>query len=127
VIDSGARVIVFDGICHVCSGWIRFLGRHRIDPPFQLLPMQSAAGRALLIQYGIDPDDPATFLVLDRGQRLTESDAAIHVIAALGGLWRMAQLGRILPQRWRDAAYRLLAQNRYRWFGRRGTCYLPLS
>jgi predicted DCC family thiol-disulfide oxidoreductase YuxK len=126
-IDPGTRVIVFDGICHVCSGWIRFLGRHRIDPPFQLLPMQSAAGKALLIEYGIDPEDPTTFLVLDRGRQLTESDAAIQVIAALGGLWQMSQLARIVPRRWRDAAYRLLARNRYRWFGRRGTCYLPLS
>jgi predicted DCC family thiol-disulfide oxidoreductase YuxK len=127
MIDPGARVIVFDGICHVCSGWIRFLGRHRIDPPFQLLPMQSAAGKALLVQCGIDPEDPATFLVLDRGRQLTESDAEIHVIAALGGFWRMAELARVVPRRWRDAAYRLLARNRYRWFGRRGTCYLPLS
>jgi len=125
MIDPDARVIVFDGICHVCSGWIRFLGRHRIDPPFRLLPMQSAAGRALLVQFGIDPEDPATFLVLDRGRQLTESDATIHMIATLGGLWRIARLARIVPRRWRDAAYRLLARNRYRWFGRRGTCYLP--
>jgi predicted DCC family thiol-disulfide oxidoreductase YuxK len=125
--DPGARVIVFDGICHVCSGWIRFLGRHRIDPPFQLLPMQSAAGKALLVQYGIDPEDPATFLVLDRGRWLTQSDASIHMIAALGGFWRIAGLARVVPRRWRNAAYWLLARNRYRWFGRRGTCYLPLS
>jgi predicted DCC family thiol-disulfide oxidoreductase YuxK len=46
--DPVARVIVFDGICHVCSGWVQFLKRHRIDPPFQLIPMQSLAGKALL-------------------------------------------------------------------------------
>jgi predicted DCC family thiol-disulfide oxidoreductase YuxK len=51
--DPGARVIVFDGICHVCSGWVRFLSRHRIDPPFQLVTMQSAAGRALLVDLVI--------------------------------------------------------------------------
>ena len=114
---------------HVCSGWIGFLDRHRIDPPFRLLPMQSAAGKALLVQYEIDPEDPATFLVLDQGRRLTESDASIHMIAALGGLWRIAELARVVPAaRWRDAAYRCLrARNRYRWFGRRSTCYLPLS
>jgi predicted DCC family thiol-disulfide oxidoreductase YuxK len=123
--DPDARIIVFDGICHVCSGWIQFLERHRIDPPFQLLPMQSAEGKALLVRYGIDPEDPATFLVLDRGRRFTQSDAEIHVIAALGGLWRLAQLARIVPRRWRDAAYQLLARNRYRWFGRRDTCYRP--
>jgi predicted DCC family thiol-disulfide oxidoreductase YuxK len=123
--DENARIIVFDGICHVCSGWVRFLGRHRIDPPFELIPMQAVAGKALLAEYGIDPEDPATFLVLDQGRQLTQSDGAIHVIAVLGGLWRIIHLARIVPKRWRDAVYRLLARNRYRWFGRRSTCYLP--
>lgn len=123
--DPGARVIVFDGICHVCSGWVRFLSRHRIDPPFQLIPMQSAAGKALLVEYGIDPEDPATFLVLDQGERFTESDASIHVISALGGPWRVFNVARIVPRRWRDALYQILARNRYRWFGRRSVCFLP--
>jgi len=125
-LEPSARIIVFDGICHICSGWMRFLSRHRIEPPFQLIPMQSVAGKALLAEYGIDPEDPATFLVLDEGRQLTQSDATIHVIAALGGIWRMIHAARIVPQRWRDAIYRFLARNRYRWFGRRSTCYIPL-
>jgi predicted DCC family thiol-disulfide oxidoreductase YuxK len=87
--------------------------------------MQSVAGKALLVEYGIDPDDPTTFLVLDRGQPLTQSDAAMHVIAALGGPWRMINTARFVPRRWRDALYQMLARNRYRWFGRRSACYLP--
>ncbi len=120
-----ARIIVFDGICHVCTGGVRFFRRLPIKPPFQLIPMQSATGKALLVEYGIDPEDPMTFLVLDHGQRFTESDASIHVIAAAGGLWRMIHIVRIVPRRWRDGLYRLLARNRYRWFGRRSACYLP--
>jgi predicted DCC family thiol-disulfide oxidoreductase YuxK len=123
--DLHARIIIFDGICHLCSRWVRFLRRHRVDPPFQLIPMQSVAGKALLVEYGIDPEDPATFLVLDQGRRFTESDAVIHVISALGGLWRMSEAFCIVPKRWRDLLYRLLARNRYRWFGRRSVCYLP--
>ena len=125
-LDPSARIVVFDGICHVCSGWMRFLSLHRIEPPFQLIPMQSVEGNALLAEFGIDPEDPTTFLVLDAGRQLSQSDAAIHVIAALGGPWRMIHAARIVPQRWRDSIYRLFARNRYRWFGRRGTCYLPL-
>ena len=124
-LDLNARVIVFDGICHVCSGGVRFLARHRIEPPFELIPMQSAEGKALLEQFEIDTDDPATFLVLDRGLVLTQSDASIHVMAAIGGLWRLVVVGRLIPRPWRNWLYRLLARNRYRWFGRRTTCYLP--
>jgi len=101
------------------------LRRLRVEPPFELISMQSVVGKALLVEYGIDPEDPVTFLVLDQGQRFIESDASIHAIAAAGALWRMIYIVRLVPRRWCDALYRLLARNRYRWFGRRGTCYLP--
>jgi predicted DCC family thiol-disulfide oxidoreductase YuxK len=120
-----SRALVFDGYCHVCSGWARFLARHPSEPPFSLIPMQSAAGKQLLARHGIDPDDPATFLVLDGGRAFTESDAAIHVVAVIGGIWQTMLLARLVPRAWRDRLYRLLARNRYRWFGRRDTCYLP--
>ena len=123
--DLKARIIIFDGVCNVCSGWVRFLEHHRIDPPFKLIPMQTDEGKALLIEYGIDPEDPTTFLVLDRGQQFTESDGTIHIITALGGPWSAFEAAKVMPKTWRDSLYRLLARNRYRWFGRRSTCYLP--
>jgi predicted DCC family thiol-disulfide oxidoreductase YuxK len=119
------RVVVYDGYCHLCSGWVRFFERHPVQPPFSLIPMQSPLGRELLAQYGIDPDDPSTFLVLNRGQAFTASDAVIQVITAVGGVWRLVQVAHLVPRAWRDALYRVLARNRYRWFGRRKTCYLP--
>jgi predicted DCC family thiol-disulfide oxidoreductase YuxK len=123
--EPSLRVVVFDGICNVCSGWVRFLERHRIEPPFKLVAMQSTRGKLLLEEYGIDPEDPATFLVLDQGRQFTQSDGAIHVISALGGVWSLFEAARVIPKAWRDSIYRLLARNRYRWFGRRATCYLP--
>jgi predicted DCC family thiol-disulfide oxidoreductase YuxK len=123
--EPGLRIVVFDGHCFLCSGWARFLHQHRIEPPFRLLAMQSAAGRELLSENGIDPDDPTTFLVLDRGRRLTESDAAIHIVSSLGGPWRLVEVARVLPARLRNVIYRFIARNRFRLFGRRATCYLP--
>jgi predicted DCC family thiol-disulfide oxidoreductase YuxK len=119
------RIMVYDGFCNICSGWARFMSRHPIAPPFRHVAMQSEAGRALLTEKGIDPEDPATFLVLDRGLVLTDSEGAIHVMASLGGAWRLAHALRVMPKVWRDGLYRVLARNRYRWFGKRETCYLP--
>jgi predicted DCC family thiol-disulfide oxidoreductase YuxK len=121
------RVIVYDGHCYLCSGWARFLERHPPARPFQLVPMQSPAGRSLLEQHGIDPDDPSTFLVLDGERVLIAGDAALHIIAALGGAWRLVDIARIVPRPARDALYRWMARNRYRWFGRRPTCYVPMN
>jgi predicted DCC family thiol-disulfide oxidoreductase YuxK len=122
---TGGRIVVFDGLCNLCSGGARWLERHRSEPPFLLVPMQSDLGRALLSQHGYDPDDPLTFLVLDGDRCLTQSEAWIHLVAAAGGWRRLIITTRVIPRAWRDAVYRLIARNRYRWFGRRQTCYLP--
>ena len=118
------RVVVFDGLCNLCSGGARWLEHHQPERPFRLVPMQSDLGRALLTQHGYDPDDPLTFLVLDGSRPLTQSDAWIHLMAAAGGGWRLIHATQVIPRGWRDAVYRLTARNRYRWFGRRNTCYL---
>jgi predicted DCC family thiol-disulfide oxidoreductase YuxK len=119
------RCVVYDGHCHLCSGWVRFFRRHPVQPPFVLLPTQSKEGRALLVDHGIDPDDPSTFLVLDRGQAYTASDATIHLLICVGGAWRWWRAARVVPRPWRDALYRVIARNRYRWFGRRASCEPP--
>lgn len=121
------QLMVYDGYCHLCSGWADFMSRHPAAPPFVHLTMQSDTGRALLARYGIDPDDPTTFLILDGRQVLTDSDAAIHVMETIGGPWRSIVVARMIPKRWRDALYRLLARNRYRWFGRRAACHVPIE
>ena len=120
-----ARVVVFDGLCHVCSGGVRFVLRHPVDPPFEMVPMQSDRGRRLLAAHGIEPEDPTTFLVLDGGRAMTESDGCIHVATQLGGAWRLAAVVRIVPKPLRDRLYRVLARNRYNWFGKRDVCYSP--
>ncbi len=124
-IEAQTRLVVFDGLCNLCSGGARWFENHPAKPPFRLVPMQSHPGRGLLVQHGYDPDDPLTFLVLDGGQCLTQSDAWIHLIVAAGGGWRLMHAARIIPRAWRDSVYRLIARNRYRWFGRRQVCYRP--
>jgi predicted DCC family thiol-disulfide oxidoreductase YuxK len=124
--QSENRVVVFDGFCNLCSSGARWLQEHPTQPPFRLVPMQSELGRALFTQHGCDPDDPLTFLALDGDRVFTQSDAWIHLVLAVGGAWRIVSVARVIPRPWRNAVYRLIARNRYRWFGRRQTClFMP--
>ena len=122
---AGDAIVVFDGVCALCSGWVGFLLRRDRARLFRFAAMQDNAGRQLLARHGLDPDDPMSFLLLDASGARTDSDAIIAVLERLGGGWRAARLLRLLPRRLRDPLYRRLARNRYRWFGRRETCYLP--
>lgn len=125
VAAAGSAIVVFDGVCVLCSGWVRFLLRFDRRGRYRFAALQSASGRTLLRDHGLDPDDPLSFLLLTPERAWTDSDAAIGVIAGLGGAWRVVAALRVLPRRWRDAAYRLLARNRYRWFGTAAQCFLP--
>ncbi len=122
--DAGP-IVVFDGVCALCSGWVRFLLRHDHRVGFRFAPMQTRVGHDLLVAHGIDPDDPVSFLLVDGACAWHDSDGVIEVLRRLGGVWRTATVLRVFPRPMRDAAYRLLARNRYRMFGRHETCMVP--
>lgn len=120
-------VIVFDGVCVLCNGWVRFLLRHDRQQRYRFAAMQSDHGRTLLAAHGLDPDEPSSLLLLDGGKAWTDSDAIRHVLAGLGGAWRCAHLLGVVPRPLRNALYRWIARNRYRWFGRHDSCQLPVG
>lgn len=123
---ASGPILVFDGTCVLCNGWVQFLLRHDRHARFRFAAMQTGTGRRLLLQHGLDPDDPVSLLVLDGGQALTDTDAVLRVLARLGGVWHLlAWLGRGVPRPLRDPVYRWVARNRYRWFGRHAACAVP--
>jgi predicted DCC family thiol-disulfide oxidoreductase YuxK len=123
--SDAAPVIVFDGVCLLCSRWVRFVLRHDTAGSIRFAPMQSASGRVLFERFGLDPDDPSSLLYVVDGHGFTDSDAILRVLASFGGAWRLTAACRLIPHRLRDVLYRLLARNRYRWFGRMDQCLVP--
>lgn len=117
--------IVFDGVCLLCNGWVKFLLRHDRRGRYRYAAMQGQSGRALLQRHGLDPDDPLSFLLVEGSGAWTDSDAIVRVLVGLGGPWRLAAVLRMIPRGLRDGGYRLIARNRYRWFGRSEHCMLP--
>jgi predicted DCC family thiol-disulfide oxidoreductase YuxK len=122
---SDAPVLVFDGVCVLCSRWVHFILRHDKSARIRLAPMQSQSGRALLATFGLDPDDPLSLLYVVDGRGYQDSEAILRVLASLGGAWRATAIVRVIPRFVRDPLYRWLARNRYRWFGRTDACLVP--
>lgn len=123
--DQGP-VIIFDGECVLCSANAQLVLKHDRRGRFRLAAVQSPAGAALCRRHGVDPAAPATMIVVANGRVLKESDAVLAIARNLGWSWRAAagMLG-LVPGPLRDAAYRLLARNRHRLFGRRAACWVP--
>jgi predicted DCC family thiol-disulfide oxidoreductase YuxK len=118
-------LIVFDGDCVLCSANAQFVLKHDRRGRFRLTTAQGPLGQALYRHLGLDTTDFETMLVIERGRVRRDSDAVLAIAEELGWPWRAARLLRLVPAGIRDRLYRLVARNRYRWFGKRGTCWTP--
>ena len=117
-------LILFDGVCVFCSRWVRFVIDHDPERRFRFLPIQSEAGRALAVRYGIDPEAPQTNAVVLNGRIFFKSDAALTVLGVLKQTGPLAAL-KAAPRLLRDPLYDLIAKNRYAIFGRTDVCMIP--
>lgn len=121
-------VIVFDGVCVLCSRWVGFVVRRDRRGQYKFAAMQTPSGRNLLVAHGIDPDDPLSFLLLEGDAAYTDTDAIVRILRSLGSGWRVAAvLLSIVPRFISDPLYRWVARRRYRLFGRREACVVPTA
>ncbi|MBP8149979.1 MAG: thiol-disulfide oxidoreductase DCC family protein [Limnohabitans sp.] len=119
-------ILVFDGQCLLCNGWVRFLLRHDQRGVFRFAAIQGRTGQALLQQAGLQVEGLQTLLLVDGTNSWQHTGAILRILHHLGWPWRAAWLGWLVPAVLRDALYRLVARHRYRIFGRTETCMVPL-
>ncbi len=124
---AGERLIVFDGVCRLCSGWARFVLRYDHDRKITLATVQSATGNDILSRLGVSISDPETVVFIEDGTAYFKSDAIFRIVAQLRWPWQPLRAFAILPRGFRDWCYSLIARNRYRLFGMRDTCFLPTT
>jgi predicted DCC family thiol-disulfide oxidoreductase YuxK len=122
---SPAPLWLFDGVCNLCSGSVRAVLAIDRKGLIRFTPIQSAYGRQLARDHGLDPDQPTSFLFLDGGQAFEKSAAILALLRRLGAPWSWLAVIDVLPRPWLDRAYDWLAANRYRLMGKRATCMSP--
>ena len=122
---AGHKVVLFDGVCNVCSASVQFI--HKRDPQghFKFAALQSDAGREILDGFGLRTDDFDTIVLVDGERHYTRSTAALRIARQLRGLWPLMYGFIVVPRFLRDAVYNLIARNRYTWFGRKDECMVP--
>lgn len=125
--DSDGPIIVFDAMCVLCSANAAFVLRHDRRGRFRLASMQGDVGAAIYRQFGIDPTNPESLIVVERGRARRDSDAVLAIWAGLDRPWNGLAAFRIVPRWLRDPVYRWVARHRYRLFGKRPTCWVPTA
>ena len=116
--------VLFDGVCILCSWWVRFVIERDAAVAFRFVTIQSAYGRGLAERLGIDPETPETNAVFVGDHAYFKSDAAIVILSRLPR-WSWVRPLRLAPRILRDWVYDRVARNRYRLFGKTETCLVP--
>ncbi|MEL6640655.1 MAG: DUF393 domain-containing protein [Pseudomonadota bacterium] len=123
--DDGAPIAVMDASCALCNWGAQMI--HRLDKTgrVRICPMQTPLGASLMTHYGLDPEDPESWLYLENGHAHKDFEAVIHAARSFGGWGRLVFPLCVLPKRARDWSYQRIARNRYRIFGQKDLCAVP--
>lgn len=117
--------VLFDGVCNFCNSSVNFIIDRDKQDYFRFSPLQYDLAHSILRQNGYNPEDLDSIVLYEGGKIYTESTAALRIARKLTGLWPLLYGFIIIPTFIRNAVYRLIARNRYRWFGKQDACRLP--
>ena len=119
-------VILFDGVCNYCNAMVNFFIRRDKKKVFRFATLQSAFGQKILQEHNLPTDVFESFLLWDNGKLYSKSTAGLRLYNKLPWYWKWTQFFWVVPKFFRDWIYGIIAKNRYKWFGKRDTCMVPM-
>jgi len=126
-IPEHKKLILFDGVCNLCNGAVQFIIKRDKKDVFRFAALQSKIGEQLIKQKGIDALNIDSIILIAPGEAYhVRSSAALNIAYEFGGLWKALKFFEwVLPVRFRDFIYNIVARNRYKWFGKKESCMIP--
>jgi len=116
--------ILFDGFCHLCSRSVRFISKRDKLKVFTFISLQSEEAESIAGIPSFNAALPETIILLEHGKVYDKSTAALRISRHLSFPWNMLYVFILVPHIIRDSIYMFVSRNRYRWFGKRESCYL---
>ena len=124
-VERNEHVILFDGVCHLCQGAVKFIIKHDPAGRFRFASLQSQAGSRLLQAAGAHEKSLDSVVLIENGTYYIRSAAALRIARGLRYPWPLLYALIVVPKGLRDAVYQFIARHRYRWFGKDETCLVP--
>ena len=118
-------IILFDGVCNLCNGAVKFVIKRDNRNQFLFASLQSDEGKQILEEHNFPDNKMKSFFLVENGKVYDRSTAALRVARRLTGLWPLLYGFIIVPGFIRDGVYNWIAKNRYQWFGKKDECMMP--
>jgi predicted DCC family thiol-disulfide oxidoreductase YuxK len=123
-INTINNVVLFDGVCNLCNKSVDFLVRNEKGNSLYFASLQSDVGKKLIKKSDLT-QVPDSILFYQDGEVYVRSQAILKITKFLQLPYRFGNVFYIVPKVVRDGIYKLIARNRYRWFGKKETCRVP--
>jgi predicted DCC family thiol-disulfide oxidoreductase YuxK len=118
-------ILLFDGVCNLCNGAVQFVIERDPKGIFRFASLQSEIGQQLLAEYKVTETGLNSVILIHNGKYYAYSNAVLETWRLMGGFWQLLYVFKIIPSFLRNSVYRYVAANRYRWFGKEESCWLP--
>ncbi|MGO3706949.1 MAG: thiol-disulfide oxidoreductase DCC family protein [Mesonia hippocampi] len=126
IIPKNKQIILFDGVCNLCNSFVNLVIRQDKKDRFRFASLQSEIGRKLMEERNLDPDKLDSIILINSGVAYyLKSAAALQIAKHLSGGYKLLSYFSFLPENFRDFIYTYVANNRYKWYGKKEQCMLP--
>lgn len=120
------KIVLFDGVCNLCNNAVTFIIEHDKKDVFRFASLQSEIGRKLVEERGMDPEELDSIVLIDPGVAYyRKSTAALEISRELSGGYSLLKNFLFIPESLRDGIYNFVANNRYKWYGKKESCMIP--
>ncbi|MFY0631134.1 MAG: DUF393 domain-containing protein [Flavobacteriaceae bacterium] len=121
------KIILFDGICNLCNDSVIKVIKKDSKNVFLFAALQSNTGKQITKYLKINPSKIDSIILFEpeTGNYYIKSSAALRIMKEFSGIWKLMQIFTLLPNRFNNIFYDLVARNRYKWFGKKESCMIP--
>jgi|SRR5436190_3984708 len=117
-------ILFFDGVCGLCNASVDFVMKRDTKDVFRYAPLQGETAAEHLSAQEREDLNSVVLKTSEGYYRYTS--AIVRILWKLPGIWPvLGTLLWLIPRPIRNSGYRLVAKNRYRFFGKKETCRLP--
>jgi predicted DCC family thiol-disulfide oxidoreductase YuxK len=123
--EAGTYIILFDGVCNLCNGLVRFIIKRDKSGRFKFASLQSDIGQQWLKRFDLAKNEFESFILMRGDKYYLKSTGVLKMLRELRGIWKAFYIFIVIPRPVRDFLYDLIAKSRYRIFGKQDTCMIP--
>ena len=125
-LPNNKKLILFDGVCNLCNNSVQFIIKHDKKNKFLFAALQSELGKQIIADFKIDTNKTDSILLYMPTKGVYyKSTAALKIATHLGFPINIMVVFLVIPAFIRNYVYDYIAKNRYKWFGKKESCWIP--